>query len=194
MAQKAVATNRVHSLIDAFGALASNGNDPARCFAALADQWRAETAMFSSIQKKVNHPAYQKIIAMGAAGLSPFILSELKSRPAYWFPALRAITRASPYAENEKVDIRRATAAWLKWGEERGYARIMVRKYLSLSQGKRASLSWKRTEYCVTSDETPDYNCIALTRRTRTIIGGGPMISQPIGLKDWTRWKRWRRS
>jgi hypothetical protein len=51
----------------------------------------------------------------------PFILGELRLRPAHWFPALKAITRASPYAENEKVDVRRATAAWLKWGETHGY-------------------------------------------------------------------------
>ncbi len=121
MAQKAVAINRVHGLIDAFGALASDSSDLARSFAVLADQWHLETAMFSSIQKKVKHPAYQKIIAMGDAAV-PLILSELRSRPAHWFPALKAITRASPYAEDEKVDVRHATVAWLKWGAKHGYA------------------------------------------------------------------------
>jgi hypothetical protein len=62
--------------------------------------------------------AYQKIIAMGEPAI-PLILREMKERPAHWFTALRAIAKSPP--ENEGADMGRATAAWLKWGQERDY-------------------------------------------------------------------------
>jgi type I restriction enzyme M protein len=111
---------RVHKLVDTSGAYAAtaNGSDFARQFGLLAEQWRRETGPYSSISRKVQHPAYQKIIAMGEPAL-PLILREMRDRPAHWFTALRAIAKSPP--ENEGADIGRATATWLKWGQERGY-------------------------------------------------------------------------
>jgi hypothetical protein len=60
-------------------------------FQALAERWRRETGMLSSMTKKWNHPAYQEIIAMGEA-VVPLILEEMIVRPAYWFHALESIT------------------------------------------------------------------------------------------------------
>jgi len=94
--------------------------DLAAAFQVLADRWHCETGMLSSISKKSHHTAYQEIIKMGLA-VVPLILREMKVRPAYWFHALEAITHESPIAKGQKVDLAGATAAWLKWGEDRGY-------------------------------------------------------------------------
>ena len=52
--QKAAAVSRLHGLINASGALAADDDDIEATFAALANQWRAETAMLSSVAKKLS--------------------------------------------------------------------------------------------------------------------------------------------
>jgi hypothetical protein len=102
---------------------AKDENDAVRkAFTALADQWRRETAMLSSITNKLNHSAYLKIIAMGkpAVGL---ILEEMGARPAYWFKALESIVGTSPIPKDQPADLETATAAWLAWGKDRGYTK-----------------------------------------------------------------------
>lgn len=116
--QRAVATGRLHKLVNASAALASDTENLEAAFATLADQWRRETAMYSSIQKKVEHLAYQKIIAMGEDAV-PLILRELEARPAYWFAALKAITKASPTGIGS--GLKQATTTWLRWGKKQGY-------------------------------------------------------------------------
>jgi hypothetical protein len=88
-------------------------------FRLLAEQWRRETGMHSSITRKVRHPAYQRIIQMGAPAV-PLILQELRDRPGYWFAALRAITGQTPVQAADRADPSRARQAWLKWGKEQG--------------------------------------------------------------------------
>jgi hypothetical protein len=88
-------------------------------FHALAEQWRRETGTFSSVTKKVQHPAYRKIIDMGEKALQ-WVLRELRDRPGLWFEALQAITRQTPVAAGERADPQRARDAWLNWGKERG--------------------------------------------------------------------------
>jgi len=83
----------------------------------LVEQWRRETGMLSSISKKVQHPAYFRIIEMGEEAL-PWILQELRDRPAHWFTALRAIVQDPSIAETK--DPRMARETWLAWGKERG--------------------------------------------------------------------------
>ncbi len=87
-------------------------------FRALADEWRAETDRHSSLSKKLRHPAYQKIIALGEPAI-PLILRELRDRPGFWFEALKAITRQSPVPADEKSDPRRVREHWLNWGREK---------------------------------------------------------------------------
>jgi hypothetical protein len=94
-----------------------NGVDLEETFRALADQWRKETGMLSSMSNKLRHPAYQKIIALGMPAV-PLILRELRDRPGYWFEALKAITGQSPVPPDETMDPRRARERWLKWGKE----------------------------------------------------------------------------
>jgi hypothetical protein len=87
-------------------------------FARLADEWREATSWLSSTQRIVLHRAYQQIIGMGPAAV-PFILEELRARPAYWFWALTAITGEDP--GEGTTDFSEARERWLRWGEERGY-------------------------------------------------------------------------
>ena len=91
-------------------------------FDALVNQWRQETATFSSTSKIVTHPAYQRIMAMGEKAV-PLILRELKKEPEHWFYALRNITEASPVPPEDAGDVAKMTAAWLAWGIENRYIR-----------------------------------------------------------------------
>lgn len=84
-------------------------------FRELVDKWRRETWHLSSVNRRVSHPAYLKIIGLGAQAI-PWILQELRQAPDYWFPALEALTRDnfSPKADTMKE----LCEAWLAWGEE----------------------------------------------------------------------------
>jgi hypothetical protein len=66
-----------------------------RTFFDLANRWRNETALLSSVTKIAMHPAYQRIIGMGPAAL-PLLLRELEQQPDHWFWALTAITGEDP--------------------------------------------------------------------------------------------------
>ena len=87
-------------------------------FRTLADKWWNATAILSFIQRKVMHPAYQRIIGLGPAVL-PLILKELAERPSHWFWALQSITGENPVSE--EANAVGAREAWLQWGRERGY-------------------------------------------------------------------------
>jgi hypothetical protein len=101
------------------GARESDARSFEEAFRELAVQWHKETAMSSSITRKLQHPAYLKIIAMGEKAV-PLILRELRDRPGHWFDALRLITKQTPVVPSERADPRKARAAWLKWGKEKG--------------------------------------------------------------------------
>lgn len=89
-------------------------------FRALADQWQAETGMFSFPEQKAQHPAYREIIAMGDQAV-PLILRELQERPYRWFAALRELTGENPIPPEVAGQFEPGAAAWLKWGRERGH-------------------------------------------------------------------------
>lgn len=89
-------------------------------FARLADRWRRETAMLSSVTQIAMHPAYQEIIGMGQDAV-PLILRELEQRPDHWFWALRAITSADPILPEQRGKVDEMAAAWLTWEREQGY-------------------------------------------------------------------------
>src|SRR3989440_6700403 len=96
----------------------TNSAELARLFADLAQRWRRETVAHSVLQKKVLHPAYQRIIGLGPAVI-PLILGELQREPSHWFWALNAITGEDPAPVGSTFE--EAADAWLKWGRERGY-------------------------------------------------------------------------
>jgi hypothetical protein len=90
-------------------------------FAGLAAAWRKDTALTSSLTEMFAHPAYQRIIGMGAAAL-PMIFCELANEPDYWFGALQAITGCDPVPPARRGDLQRMAADWLAWGRTRGLA------------------------------------------------------------------------
>jgi len=87
-------------------------------FAALAEQWRNETGMMSSVAKRAMYSAYQRIIGMGPAVI-PLVLRELEERPDHWFWALTYLTGEHPAESATNFD--EARSAWLRWGRGRGY-------------------------------------------------------------------------
>ena len=89
-------------------------------FQSLVKKWRRETAVSSSLTKKVLHPAYQRIIGMGPAVL-PLILEELERKPAHWFWALNAISGEDPVRTEDEDDFDAAVSAWLQWGRDKGH-------------------------------------------------------------------------
>lgn len=84
-------------------------------FLELAHKWSEDTVGTSSITKKITHPNYLSIIAMGSKVL-PLILRELKERPNHWFVALKAIAGTDPARPGDNFD--EAVNAWLQWGNE----------------------------------------------------------------------------
>jgi hypothetical protein len=83
-----------------------------------AERWRNETGHLSSISRMTSHPSYLRIIGLGREGL-PLILKELRERPDHWLVALNAITGEDPTPDG--ANFRDAVAAWIKWGETKGY-------------------------------------------------------------------------
>ena len=89
-------------------------------FHSLAERWRQETGMHSSIPKIAMHPAYQRIIGMGEKAV-PLILQELQNQPDHWFWALNTITGENPIPPEAAGNIRLMTEAWLEWGKKKGH-------------------------------------------------------------------------
>jgi len=89
-------------------------------FLTLAENWRNDTAVLSSITMKSMHPAYQRIIGMGST-VVPLILRELEREPDDWFWALNAITGEDPIPPEDAGYIDKMAEAWLNLGRERGW-------------------------------------------------------------------------
>jgi hypothetical protein len=89
-------------------------------FDALAAAWRREKGRSSSAARMAQHPAYRRIVEMGAAAV-PFILRELERRPDHWFIALHEITGEDPVPTECRGNVKAMAEAWLNWGREKGY-------------------------------------------------------------------------
>jgi hypothetical protein len=96
------------------------GGEVEAAFVELAEQWRRETGLHSSVSKMVTHPAYLSIIGLGHP-VVPLLLRALQEQPEHWFVALRAITRQSPVPPEDAGNVPRMTAAWLAWGRRHGF-------------------------------------------------------------------------
>lgn len=111
----------IHAAISAAGYVFAHPTVPAPSLRAefdeLASRWRRETERISVMSAIVTHPAYQMIIGMGEPAL-PWIIEELRERPAFWFWALAAISRKDP--ARGMVQFEDARAAWLDWAATRG--------------------------------------------------------------------------
>ncbi len=88
-------------------------------FYELAEAWREEARLVSSLSKIMGSPAYRDIIAMGTHIL-PYLIYELEHEPKYWFGALREITKEDPVPPEARGNIDAMIHFWLTWAEHRG--------------------------------------------------------------------------
>lgn len=88
-----------------------------RQFEALSTEWMEATKYRSFSHQIALHPAYQRIIGLGASVL-PLIFRELEDAPQHWFWALRAITGEDPVPAESRGNVSAATEAWLEWGRQ----------------------------------------------------------------------------
>lgn len=117
--QRSRVTDRLHDLVREAGA-ASDEVPLEQAFELLSDKWKRETALVSSVTKKIRHPAYREIVALGS-GVVPLIITELARRPDHWFAALEEITGENPVGPDDRRRISKAVEAWVNWGLAKGY-------------------------------------------------------------------------
>jgi hypothetical protein len=91
-------------------------------FHRLAEQWRRDVMFLSDTMERVMHPAYQRIIGMGA-GILPLLLHEVAERHEHWFWALESITGEDPVNPEDSGDVPQISRAWVEWGRQRGHIR-----------------------------------------------------------------------
>ena len=123
--QFSITTEPSHYIIVGFGGTSDTTLTLARDeaegqFHELAEQWRHETGMFSSVGKKAMHPVYQRIIGMGDRAIAP-MLRELQRQPDHWFWALTYITGEDPVPLDSSGNVKQMAEAWIKWGRRKGY-------------------------------------------------------------------------
>lgn len=88
-------------------------------FQANAEKWEQETGPISSVTDLTAHPSYQAIIGLGWE-VVPILLTDLRERKRFWFPALNAITGIRPFDPADAGNGKRMTAAWIQWGKRKG--------------------------------------------------------------------------
>lgn len=84
-------------------------------------RWRQETAYQSSSTQVTGHPAYQELITLGPPSL-PFLFRDLEqTRDGHLSKALVAITGVHPIPAEERGQVGKIAATWLRWARENGY-------------------------------------------------------------------------
>ena len=99
--------------------LVQQANDRDR-FQRLRSQWKEQSRYLSNTAPVSMLGPYQRIIGMGTAAV-PLILEELRREPDHWFWALESITEENPVPPEDSGRVKAMTAAWIRWGVERGY-------------------------------------------------------------------------
>ena len=97
---------------------------PRERFHRLRDQWKEESRYLSNTAQMALLAPYQRIIGMGTDAV-PYIVEELRREPDHWFWALEAITEENPVSTQDSGRVPAMTAAWLRWGIERGFIALM---------------------------------------------------------------------
>ena len=88
-------------------------------FNQLAENWRTERGITSSMTAMILCRSYQAIIGMGPTAVS-LILQRLRAEgdnPDHWFWALQILTGEDPVPEEDDGNLRKMADAWLRWGE-----------------------------------------------------------------------------
>jgi hypothetical protein len=88
-------------------------------FERLAAEWHKAVGHHSSTTVRNNHPAYQKIIALGPA-VVPLLLRDMEENCTHWSYALRQITGANPIPPSSAGNIPKMAEAWLGWAKDNG--------------------------------------------------------------------------
>lgn len=86
-------------------------------YVTLANEWRSDTILESSVERLVMHHAYQRIIGLGPQ-VVPYILDDLDESPDHWFWALTSIVGEDH--GGHQTSIGAAAQAWLAWGKSAG--------------------------------------------------------------------------
>lgn len=118
--QRTHVMDRLHDLVRE-AAATSDGMPIEEVFGILAEKWKRETAIISSVTKKLRHPAYREIVALGTDAV-PLILAELARRPDHWFAALEEITGEDPVPVTDRKVLSKAVEAWIEWGISKGFS------------------------------------------------------------------------
>lgn len=87
-------------------------------FQQLGGRWRKETRILSSIQAKIYHPSYQRIVGLGTPVL-PFIFTDLRDNGGLWYWALECITGDNPAMNANTLEDQKR--AWLDYATAKGY-------------------------------------------------------------------------
>jgi hypothetical protein len=93
-------------------------------FRELVAQWSWETGGWSNPHKRLRHPAYQAIVALGWPAV-PCLLAELADEdPGLWGPALSEITGEQVVvAPDDAWSLAAVAQAWLALAKTRGWFR-----------------------------------------------------------------------
>src|SRR5262245_14514373 len=89
-------------------------------FRRLEAAWKADTLVLSDPTRITEHWAFQEILRMGEAVI-PLMLRDLEREPRLWVWALPRITGEDPVTVEDAGNIERMSAAWLRWGREKGH-------------------------------------------------------------------------
>lgn len=95
--------------------------EDAQRFSLLAEQWKKERGVTSSVTAMVLCPSYQRVIAMGDKAV-PLILRAIEDEgadPDHWFWALEIITGSDPVPMDAYGDTVMMARAWLDWAQGR---------------------------------------------------------------------------
>ncbi|WP_369723073.1 hypothetical protein AB8Z38_03030 [Bradyrhizobium sp. LLZ17] len=87
-------------------------------FQELVRQWHSQRGTTSSPLDMAMCPAYQQMLAMGERAV-PLILKQLELEsddPDHWFWALNFLTGEDPVQDEDRGNMRKMSAAWLRWG------------------------------------------------------------------------------
>ncbi len=87
-------------------------------FNRLAKEWAASVGNISSLTVMAEHPRYREIINLGW-DVVPFLLRDLQQNRGFWFPALSAITKITPFDPRDAGNGKRMTKAWIEWGKRK---------------------------------------------------------------------------
>lgn len=91
-------------------------------FRELVVEWKTGRKGTTTARRMAEHPAYQRIIAMGWDAV-PLIVDELARETDHWFIALHAITKVDPVPEENRGEISKMAQAWIAWWRDGGHAR-----------------------------------------------------------------------